>query len=417
MKNIIRELVAELEIFHVQRKQCLDIEYQHENDVSDIGITSVIEDEVYVNNGNKSIGMDPFITSATGQKFEGVTGSNVKKIDCIVNESKDSFSFSKNSLVSEKGKESLDDAKDLAKKNAKLHEDLPITDEVIESMKAQLCKLQHLLQDKELELADANGCKVSLQDELKYANQSIRALVMSLIEENRDSTTYAGLGKDVNNDNILDLVQTLAYLVKVHVPDTSEASYSVENTLLQEDLSSSSPILSIESKVGDTIKKGDNQSTYDYESGSLNSPSNLTSDEGSFVVNFNNMINKSNIILSGALENVRSDMKFENSHVISIDIEAFDCMRKRCEILEEERQIVLNETFSMIDNTRVANTIEIEAKLTAMKKHTTINIAKQRKHAEDRIELVIERMNKRYLKLKYFRLWQLRCYRHTKSKS
>ena len=71
----------------------------------------------------------------------------------------------------------------------------------------------------------------------------------------------------------------------------------------------------------------------------------------------------------------------------------------------------------MIDNTRVANTIEIEAKLTAMKKNTTINIAKQRKHAEDRIELVIERMNKRYLKLKYFRLWQLRCYRHTKSKS
>ena len=64
-------------------------------------------------------------------------------------------------------------------------------------------------------------------------------------------------------------------------------------------------------------------------------------------------------------------------------------MRKRCEILEEERQIVLNETLSMIDNTRVANTIEIEAKLTAMKKNTTINIAKQRKHDEDRIELVI----------------------------
>ena len=84
-----------------------------------------------------------------------------------------------------------------------------------------------------------------------------------------------------------------------------------------------------------------------------------------------------------------SDMKFENSHVISIDIGAFDCMRKRCEILEEERQIVLNETFSMIDNTRVANTIEIEAKLTAMKKNTTINIAKQRKHDEDRIEFVI----------------------------
>ena len=31
------------------------MEYQHENDESDIGITSVIEDEVYVNNGNKSI--------------------------------------------------------------------------------------------------------------------------------------------------------------------------------------------------------------------------------------------------------------------------------------------------------------------------------------------------------------------------
>ena len=35
-----------------------------------------------------------------------------------------------------------------------------------------------------------------------------------------------------------------------------------------------------------------------------------------------------------------SDMKFENSHGISIDIGAFDYMRKRCEILEEERQIV-----------------------------------------------------------------------------
>ena len=43
----------------------------------------------------------------------------------------------------------------------------------------------------------------------------------------------------------------------------------------------------------------------------------------------------------------------------------------------------------MIDNTRVANTIEIKAKLTAMKKNTTINIAKQRKHDEDRIEFVI----------------------------
>ena len=90
MKNIIRELVAELEIFHVQRKQCLDIECQHENDVSDIGITSVIEDEVYVNNGNKSIGMDPLITSATCQKLEVVTGSNVKTFYCIVNESKES---------------------------------------------------------------------------------------------------------------------------------------------------------------------------------------------------------------------------------------------------------------------------------------------------------------------------------------
>ena len=65
------------------------MEYQHENDESDIGITSdIIEDEVYVNNGNKSIGMDPFITSATCQKLEVVTGNNVKTFYCIVNESK-----------------------------------------------------------------------------------------------------------------------------------------------------------------------------------------------------------------------------------------------------------------------------------------------------------------------------------------
>ena len=66
------------------------MEYQHENDESDIGITSVIEVEVYINNGNKYIGMDPFITSATCQELEVVTGSNVKTFYCIVNESKES---------------------------------------------------------------------------------------------------------------------------------------------------------------------------------------------------------------------------------------------------------------------------------------------------------------------------------------
>ena len=66
--------------------------------------------------------------------------------------------------------------------------------------------------------------------------------------------------------------------------------------------------------------------------------------------------------------------------------------------MEEEHKIVLHATIFIRDNTRIANTIEMESNLTAMKNNTTINIAKRKMYTEHRIEFVIERrINKRFL--------------------
>lgn len=120
----------------------------------------------------------------------------------------------------------------------------------------------------------------------------------------------------------------------------------------------------------------------------------LDDDNASFVAYLKNQLDQNSVLIRSAMHDMTTDTQGKKNledniddedmtvmDLTTVDFKTYESLRRKCDMLEAERDGVINDTFALLDITKKEHQAEIEAVTNRLRKEATLEIA-QYKQAE-----------------------------------
>ena len=83
----------------------------------------------------------------------------------------------------------------------------------------------------------------------------------------------------------------------------------------------------------------------------------------------------------------------------SVDYETYEYVRRKCDMLEAERDDVINDTFALLDVSKREHNAEIEVVTNKVKKEAALEIARYQKESEAKLRKATEVLREQHEKM------------------
>ena len=281
------------------------------------------------------------------------------------------------------------------------------------------------LHERDLELADMTGCKVSLQEELNVASMQLCSLIMFFLKYNTDEIVKSDF---LVSNSISDLIRILSGLLNVDstVVDEEIISLSLSDYPCIEDSFLRSFYFKDSKKYVDgncKLGKNDNiflSDIFHDEIYSFGLSSDIGNENGSFLESLNQMLSHSNTVIKGALQEIQVETEnYEIERIFnrnSDDYHNIQSFRCRCDFLEEERNVFMNEIHKLLENSRIATIEELESKIIAIKRKTATAIVRGKHEAYKNLDIITKKMSNQYKRMNAFHMWKYYLVNHSSCK-
>ncbi len=111
-------------------------------------------------------------------------------------------------------------------------------------------------------------------------------------------------------------------------------------------------------------------------------------DDASFVAYLKNQLDQNSVLIRSALHDMTTDTQGKKNlednvddedmtvmDLATVDLKTYESLRRKCDMLEAERDGVMNDTFALLDITKKEHQAEIEAVTNRLRKEAAIEIA------------------------------------------
>ena len=245
--------------------------------------------------------------------------------------------------------------------------------------KVRLHATLQLLDEKQMELADVNGSKSSLEANVEMFHERLRNILVFHVKQRRSPEAAERFIKKKRLDSqevkFEHLIEFLERIFKIPFEfDESEESPGHMLNLQRSD------------KVIANSDKDQNSSEESRRKSCASMSIEQDSDSDSIYAELNSIVNQSQFVLSSALEEFTLDIKPTQTHFDSQDLfEEYKAIKRKCQVLEDERAEFMDEALLLIETNAAANAAEMEAVVSQVKKEATLQLNEYKRVAEYRL--------------------------------